>query len=394
MRIIKVVLISFLFTVAVMSQAFLGLHVAAGQPEKTLTTPAKTPVDTRKHILDEILIKVGQNSSIDQIHAMNKAHGMTILEKNPVLGIYRLKVSKPLEASLAYAESQPFVKYVSLNYVLAEMRGKAITLADVERFIGLLPPLYQRQYGGGKAKKLLLNSLIDNRIFAKAAQDEDFDKNPEVRNQLDISIEKTLSYLYKKELEESFSVNEKDLRDYYESHQEEFKSPEKIKVRYIVARTEDKARELLEKIKPGKEFEKVAVESSTDTTWEEGVELGWITRGSIGPAFERAAFALKRGEISNVTKTRFGYNIIKVEDRKDPEQQSFEEALTRVEQVVRRKKQMEIIENKKEELMGRYGVIIHDDLFSEITGSEAGKMKQKDMMQKLKDEIEMRRKQN
>jgi len=81
----------------------------------------------------------------------------------------------------------------------------------------------------------------------------------------------------------------------------------------IEART--KAEQILQRVKKGENFESLAIRFSEDPgSAKKGGALGYFTTGAMVPEFEKAAFALKPGEISDVVKTPYGYHIIKVED--------------------------------------------------------------------------------
>lgn len=78
-----------------------------------------------------------------------------------------------------------------------------------------------------------------------------------------------------------------------------------------------KAEEVLKRVQSGEDFAKIAQEVSTDTSNKyKGGDLGWFGRGEMVKEFEDAAFALKPGEVSGVVETKFGYHIIKLDERR------------------------------------------------------------------------------
>lgn len=77
-----------------------------------------------------------------------------------------------------------------------------------------------------------------------------------------------------------------------------------------------KAEAALAKARAGEDFEKLSRDLSEPNTAAAGGDLGWFGRGAMVPAFEEAAFRLKPGEISEVVETRFGFHVIKVENRR------------------------------------------------------------------------------
>ena len=87
--------------------------------------------------------------------------------------------------------------------------------------------------------------------------------------------------------------------------------PNKVHCAHILVKSESQAKAVIERLKKNEKFGNVAREFSLCPSMKRGGDLGWFTRGKMVKEFEKAAFALGKGEISNVVKTKFGCHIIK-----------------------------------------------------------------------------------
>ncbi|MFQ5969493.1 MAG: peptidylprolyl isomerase [Nitrososphaerales archaeon] len=86
---------------------------------------------------------------------------------------------------------------------------------------------------------------------------------------------------------------------------------DKIRCAHILVAKFTQAQEILDKIKKGESFVKLAQELSLDASRKRGGDLGYFGRGMMVKEFEKAAFALQKDQISEAVKTEFGYHIIK-----------------------------------------------------------------------------------
>jgi Parvulin-like peptidyl-prolyl isomerase len=128
-----------------------------------------------------------------------------------------------------------------------------------------------------------------------------------------------------KELAKSIQPTDAELKAYYQQNSAQFAEPARLKVAHILITNKDekaaqeKAAELLAKLKAGADFAQLAKAESADTlSARQGGELDWFEKGVMDPAFEKAAFALnQKNELSPVVKSAFGYHIIKLLDKQD-----------------------------------------------------------------------------
>jgi peptidyl-prolyl cis-trans isomerase C len=125
------------------------------------------------------------------------------------------------------------------------------------------------------------------------------------------------------------SVSDAEVHDFYTGNKDKFESPEQAHARHILVTVDEKADEktrqagkakaddLLAQLKGGANFEELAKKSSDCPSAPQGGDLGFFGHGQMVPEFDTAAFALKPGELSGVVATKFGYHIIKLEEKKD-----------------------------------------------------------------------------
>lgn len=120
---------------------------------------------------------------------------------------------------------------------------------------------------------------------------------------------------YFEEVKAGMSTLEADTKAYYEENKEQF-AVDQVTASHILVAEEALAKEILEKLKNGGNFEELAAQYGTDGTKDTGGSLGTFGRGDMVTEFEEPAFSLKPGELSDVVKTQFGYHIIKVTDKR------------------------------------------------------------------------------
>ena len=122
------------------------------------------------------------------------------------------------------------------------------------------------------------------------------------------------------------TIEEEELKTYYDENKEQYEEPEQVKARHILVADEETAKNVLKKLETGEDFAEVAKEMSTDPgSKEKGGDLGFFEKGMMDPSFEESAFSLDIGETSPPVKSMFGYHIIRVEEKKPERLPPFEE---------------------------------------------------------------------
>lgn len=146
------------------------------------------------------------------------------------------------------------------------------------------------------------------------------------------------------------TVSDEESKKFYDENIDKFKQSESVKASHILigvdpaatAEEKKKAQEKISKLRKdiagGADFATVAKESSTCPSSQQGGDLGYFGKGQMVPPFEKAAFSLKKGEISDVVETQFGYHIIKVTDTKKAETVDYKEAKPRIDDYLKNQK--------------------------------------------------------
>lgn len=129
---------------------------------------------------------------------------------------------------------------------------------------------------------------------------------------------------FRKELEKGAKVNmlvnqacahvadpgEAEVEAFYKAHADEYVQPHEVLCQHILHKDFDTIKDIRERIVAGGDFAKEAAEHSACPSGKQGGSLGWFGRGMMVPEFDKAAFELKKGEVSSIIQTQFGYHII------------------------------------------------------------------------------------
>lgn len=271
-----------------------------------------------------------------------------------------------------------------MERIVAIVNDDVILLSELKNALAPLRKQYEAVYEGeeldkrlAQAKKDILDKLIETKILLQEARSRSIEVSPrEVKSMLE-NVKKSFSSEdkfqealaeqgltleeFSKRLEDqlrikrfvdqevkmNISISVEEMRDYYEANKSEFFHEAQYRIKHILIKdspgkeADAKAQEVLAKIKGGEDFSIVAKEYSEDPNAPSGGDLGFLERDKFIPEIRKVVEQLKVGEVSDIIKTRLGYQIIKLEAIKEAETKDFDEVKQEIRQKLFQKKFVE-----------------------------------------------------
>ncbi len=241
--------------------------------------------------------------------------------------------------------------------VLATVGNNRITREMLDHIIATIPEDKRVPFLTPDGRKKLLEEVVSLTLFAEAAKVQGIDKEPASRSRLDYVQREYLAGEYlRRRLADNPLVTENELRDFYKDHIAEFKPPEEMKARHIVVKSEEQANRILSQLKEGADFAELAKKHNIDPTAATGGRLEspdgreWLPRGMFEASFEHMLFKIPKGQIGGPIKTQFGWHILKVDDRRQPETRSFQQMRSMIRNRLEEQKKNETQSKLTEEL--------------------------------------------
>lgn len=177
----------------------------------------------------------------------------------------------------------------------------------------------------------------------------------------DVAIEQLLE----KKFGSQAKVSEEEAKRFYEDNRGKFKTGSSVRASHILVgfshratpqekrMAREKAENLLKRVKDGENFGMMAQVHSNCPSKVRGGDLGFLLRGEVDPSFERAAFSLKPGGISDIVETPAGLHIIKLTEKRGPHLESYETAREGILQDLKKEKILKMLSGYLAELRSR-----------------------------------------
>jgi len=225
--------------------------------------------------------------------------------------------------------------------VIARVNGVDIKQSDLalaEEDVGA-----DMQAASPEAKREhLISYLADIIMVTQAADKKNLADSPDFKRRLAFLRSKLLMG-YELQQEAKTALTDEALKQTYDEAVKSMSGQEEVHARHILVEGEDEAKAILEQLKGGADFAKLAKEKSKDPGAAEGGDLGYFTKDQMVPEFADVAFKMYPGQLSNPVKTQFGWHVIKVEDKRIKQPPEFEKVKDQIEAYLARKAQSDFI---------------------------------------------------
>ncbi len=219
-------------------------------------------------------------------------------------------------------------------------------------------------------RDFLDNYVITREVLYQEAKKKGFDKHKEILAKVDdFKRAMVIDALLEEVLRRKAEVSENEIGQYYKENKDLFTEPLEVKIRHIFVASEPALKEVLMKLSKGESFEKLAATYNVDPSRGDGGNLGYIRRGQLAPSFasfEEAAFSLrKRGEISEVVKTPYGYHLIRLEDSRGKFERPLDQVKEKIRFFLQTKKRQDVYLQYVKEAKSRAKIVINEKLWAE-----------------------------
>ncbi len=277
----------------------------------------------------------------------------------------RTHLSSTLSAFVVCLFMVPAIGHAD-NKVVAKIDGAEITEQDL-RFAKMEMGPELQNMPVDQQRLILLEYLLQNHMLATAGKKQKVDSAADFKERLAYYKRRAMRDAYVEKYVRT-SVKEEEAKKFYD----DLKSKKVRRASHILVKTEDEAKAIIAELKKGTDFAKLAKEKSIGPSKTRGGDLGTLQKGRMVPVFEKAAFALKKDEISVPVKSDFGWHVIKITELKDPPLPPYEKVKGQILLSLVQKKEQETIR----EMRGKAKIEILDKKMDTnmkaIRGSQSG----------------------
>lgn len=264
----------------------------------------------------------------------------------------------PQEVLSGRPNGAPETPAVAPDKVVLTVGTEKVTAKEFDSYIEGLPEQVRAQ-ARGPMKRQMADQIVRVKLLSQEARKAGLDQDPALKSRINFQVENLLAGAAYNDLVKKANVDDASVKKYYEEHKSE---AEEVSARHILIKFKGspvpvregkqelseeqalaKAQEVRKQLVGGGDFAALAKAESDDTgSGANGGDLGTFKKNSMVPEFEKVAFSIPIGEISEPTRTQFGYHLIKVEKREAP---TFEAQRQQIEERMRPEQARQVVES-------------------------------------------------
>lgn len=257
------------------------------------------------------------------------------------------------------------------NEALFTIHGKPFTLGTFKEEFKELSPETQAKFAGFAAKKSLIDQLIAKELLLEESGDEPAER--ENSKEIETMKSQYLSQLlHKEEIDEKIGeISDEEAMKVYEAKKNALVEPAKVQISLIrvdqgpaeaeKTRARQKIDEALQKLTSGADFAAIAKEYSSDFTAAGGEVKNWLyDTERTDPILRKTIFTLQPDEVSGVFEYKGGYYVVKLRQKEDKRQRSFEEVKEQLKKALLDEKHHKMEVTLEDELLTKAQLVIYD----------------------------------
>ncbi|HRL21437.1 peptidylprolyl isomerase [Alcaligenes sp. SDU_A2] len=222
---------------------------------------------------------------------------------------------------------------------VATVNGKAISQKDMDQFVALL--VEQGAKDSPELREQVKQEMVNRMAVVQAAEKAGLDKKADVQQEIELARQGILVRALMADYLKKNPVSDADLTKEYNTIKGMEEGKQEYKVRHILVKDEQAAKDLLAQIKSKKvNFADAAKKNSIDTgSGQQGGDLGWAPSSTYVPEFAQAVEKLKKGELAAApVQSQFGWHIIQVDDARPVTFPALNDVKPQLEEMLRQRK--------------------------------------------------------
>jgi peptidyl-prolyl cis-trans isomerase C len=251
--------------------------------------------------------------------------------------------------------------FAQTDKVVAKIGNQTVTESDLKEISNAVPEKFRHLYLTPEGRKKTLDYVVNIYVLAAEAERLGMDKKPETDKLLQFTRRDLLARLYLDQMSKDLPApTDAEAKEFYEKNKSQYATPESVHLHHILVSSEKEAKDAMDKLKKGEKFADLASQISICPSKMKGGNLEWLPKGSLVPEIEEVAFSMKNGQITGPVKSKFGYHVLLLEDKKPAQENSFDQVQDYILEQLRFQKQQDHYEKIADSLRQKMQVQIND----------------------------------